>query len=73
MSREMARFFERLRQRRCVHWFDIGPDYEHAYSGGVIVCNEQRVFRVTMQRRVCSKCGLSEERRVSDPVCVGWE
>lgn len=62
-----------LKQLICLHWFDIGPDYEYEESSGPIVCMEQSTYRITAQRRVCSKCGLSEQRRIGDSVCLGWQ
>lgn len=64
---------KKLRQIFCVHWFDIGPDYEYEYSDGAIVCMEQRTYLVKVQPRVCSKCGLSETRRVGQPIPLGWQ
>lgn len=62
----------KLKQIFCLHWFDERPTYEYEYSAGPIICTEQRTYRATIQPRICSKCGLKEERRIGDPVCEGW-
>lgn len=66
----MRRFFKQL---FCLHWFDLQPRYEREYSEGPIICFERRHFRATIERRICSKCGLEEERRIGDPVYDGWQ
>jgi predicted Zn-ribbon and HTH transcriptional regulator len=62
----------RLKQIFCVHWFDEQPVREYGYSEGAIICMEQKSYRVTVQPRACSKCGLTEERRVGEPIYEGW-
>lgn len=62
----------RFGQIFCIHWFDAMPRYEYEYSAGVIICTEQKTFRALMEPRICSKCGLTEERRIGEPVYLGW-
>lgn len=63
----------RLRQLLCVHWFDEQPTYEYQFSNGPIICTQQKSWTAAMQPRVCSKCGLKEERRVGELVFNGWD
>jgi len=61
-----------LKQFFCTHWFDPQPMRDYEYSSGPIVCGDQRSFRATIEPRICSKCGLSEERRIAEPEYLGW-
>lgn len=64
--------WRRLKRLLCRHWFDEQEPYEHEYSSGDIICFERRQFRIKIQLRVCSKCGLKEERRIGEPAYLGW-
>lgn len=61
-----------LKQIFCVHWFDVQPNREYDYSSGAIVCCEQKTYSVTVQPRICSKCGFTEERGIGEPIYLGW-
>lgn len=62
----------KLRQFFCVHWFDEQPLRQYAEYGDIIIACQQREYLVTVQPRVCSKCGFEETRRIGEPVYQGW-
>lgn len=63
----------KLKQIFCVHWFDEQPTQEYTSHEGAIVCAEQKSYHITVQPRVCSKCGFTETRRIGEPVYEGWD
>lgn len=42
----------------CVHWFE--PNEQYTYHD----CIDGKIFQVTTERRVCSKCHYNETREI---------
>lgn len=61
----------KLRQFMCVHWFDAPVVLNYSESYGAIVCCEQKTDTVTIERRTCSKCGLTDRREIGRAY-EGW-
>lgn len=68
----MKLLMKSIKQLFCIHWFDEQPVRDYNYSVGLIICGEQKTCTVTVQPRICSKCGLKEERRIGEPIYNGW-
>jgi hypothetical protein len=64
---------EKIRQAMCLHWFDPPTTREFSEYVGAIICCQQKSYRVTAETRVCSKCGLTDSRKIGDPVFEGWD
>jgi hypothetical protein len=68
---DLPTLITKLRQRRCLHWFDAPYTTTYDISYGAIICCEQKQMEVTNEHRICSKCQYHDTRRVSS-VDKGW-
>lgn len=65
--------FDRIKRAMCLHWFDAPTIHESDGYVGAIVCCQQKHFTFKVETRVCSRCGLSDSRRLGEPVFEGWD
>jgi hypothetical protein len=69
----MRNLLKKIRQARCLHWFNPPVTMEFTEWSGAIVCCQQKHWTYTQETRTCSKCGLTDSRRVGEPVYMGWD
>lgn len=69
----MRKLFTRIKQALCLHWFDPVRTDEYSEHVGHFICHQQRLYEYTEETRTCSRCGLTDKRRVGEPRFIGWD